>query len=122
MTKKPKRKVVVFICGPYRAQTPSTRDANIAAAADAAMQIWRMGAVALCPHKNTAHFDGFLPDEIWLDGDLELLRRCDAVYLLPRWKQSEGAYAEWEEAVRRGIPCWESLLELGRWLDGEAEA
>ncbi len=37
--------------------------------------------MALCPHKNTAGFGG-LPgcsDDMWLQGDLELLRRCDAV-------------------------------------------
>jgi len=66
---------VLYICGPYRGR----RLVNIVRARSAALFVWRCGGVALCPHLNTAFFDGKMPDQVWLDGDLELLSRSDAI-------------------------------------------
>ena len=52
---------------------------------------------------NTAFMDGAAHDSVWLDGDLEMLRRCDIVVMLPNWEQSEGATAEHAEAKRCGL-------------------
>jgi hypothetical protein len=51
-----------------------------------------------------------------LDGDLEILRRCDAVMLTHDWRRSEGARAEYEEAVRWKIPTFVTLEALREWL------
>jgi hypothetical protein len=61
---------------------------------------------------NTANFDGLCPDQVWLQGDLEILRRCDIVYFLKDWKLSEGSRAEYQEAVKLKK---ELMFE---WLDG----
>jgi hypothetical protein len=65
-----------------------------------------MGMVALCPHANSRHMDGVASDEVFLDGTMELLRRCDAVALVSNWRDSAGARAEVEEADRLGLPVF----------------
>ena len=103
----PLRREVAYIAGPYRAPTPAGIWANIMKARDVALDLWRMGIPAICPHTNTMLFDGARPDEDWLAGDLEILRRCDLVVLVPGWRESAGARAEVAEARRLGIPVYE---------------
>ena len=101
---------VIYIAGPFRGPTNWDIEKNIREAQTLALGVWRLGAVALCPHTNTGLcFQGVAPDEVWLDGDLELLRRCDAVLLHPRWRESSGARKEYELANAGDIPRFEPL-------------
>lgn len=95
--------MVVYIAGPYRAPTISGVLANIGRAREAALAVWKAGAVALCPHLNTALFDGEADDSVWLEGDLVLMRRCDAVLAIDGWRRSTGASLEVECADKYGI-------------------
>lgn len=89
---------VIFISGAYRNGTEWGLVENIRRAESAAIKLWQQGWVVLCPHKNTAHFGGLCNDRVWLDGDIELLKRCDAIFMLKNWEQSEGAREEHELA------------------------
>ena len=95
---------VIYIAGKYRGPNAWAVEQNIRAAEDVAAKVWAMGHVALCPHANSRHMDGVASDEHFLAGTLELLRRCDAVVLVPNWRDSAGARAEVAEAIRRGMP------------------
>lgn len=75
-----------------------------------------MGAACICPHLNSAQFQGAAPDDVWLAGDIEILRRCDAVILTDDWKRSSGARAEVAEAFRLFIPVFTQLADLEEWL------
>jgi Domain of unknown function (DUF4406) len=108
---------VIYIAGKYRAPTPWQVQANIRAAQEAALQVWKLGAVALCPHSNTGLFDGECDDSVWLAGDKELLRRSDAVLLIDGWRESQGARAEMQLAGELGLPVFEVLPRLKRWVD-----
>lgn len=50
--------------------------------------------------------EGAATDEQFLAGTLELMRRCDAVILVPGWSTSEGTKAEIAEAMRIGLPMF----------------
>jgi hypothetical protein len=91
---------VAYIAGPYRAATPSGIVANIRHAEKYAKKYWLRGYAVICPHMNTALFDGVAPDEVWLAGDLELLKRSDVIVMVPGWENSRGAQAELEYANR----------------------
>ena len=106
------RNKIIYISGPYRADTESEVFDNIMNAKDVAKQIWRLGAIALCPHLNTMFFGGILPDEEWLIGDLILLSRCDAVYMMAGWKTSEGSIREYHHAEELKIPIFELPSKL----------
>ncbi len=110
---------VVYIAGPFRGENSWLVEQNVRRAERLAMQVALRGAMPLCPHTNTRFFNGTLPDEFWLDGTLELLRRCDAVSLVGGWEKSAGARGEVEEAKRLGIPVFKTLYRLERWLANE---
>ena len=109
---------VVYVAGPYRAATPRRVLANIWRAQEAALAIWCMGGVAICPHSNCFLFDGEAPDDVWLKGDLELLRRSDALLLSEGWEASGGAQAEKTLAEALGLPVFyhDALHQLRVWI------
>ena len=109
---------VVYVAGPYRAATVRQVQANIWRAQEAALAVWREGAVAICPHGNTMLFDGECDDDVWLRGDLELLRRSDAVLMVGAWQLSRGATAERRLADTLGLPvfCDADLGALRQWV------
>lgn len=90
---------VVYIAGPYRAPTVSGIIENIIRARAEAMRWWWKDYAVICSHMNSALMDGVVPDEVFLNGDLELLRRSDIVVMLPGWKSSQGAAQEYNLAV-----------------------
>lgn len=94
---------VVYVAGPYRAETEWGLIENIRNAENAAIELWKQGWAVICPHKNTAHFGGLCDDGVWLEGDLEILRRCDAIYLAKGWHKSQGALKELELARELGL-------------------
>lgn len=103
---------VVYIAGPFRGKDSWEIKQNINRAAALALECWRAGYVALCPHTNTADFQGAAPDNVWLEGDLELLSRCDALLTTDNWKESQCACKEVEFAQLRGIPIFHSLVQM----------
>lgn len=112
----PRELRTVYVAGPFRGPHHWAIAENIRHAERLALKVWAAGAVALCPHLNTIHFQNALPDEVWLDGDLELLRRCDAIIMTDNWQGSVGARTEHEFALRLGIPVFYTIEELTKWL------
>lgn len=112
---------LIYLAGPFRGLDSWAVACNVHEAASLALQVWKLGAVCICPHLNTAQFQGAAPDEVWLKGDIEILRRCDAVILTDDWKRSSGARAEVAEAYGRGIPVFATLADLEEWLGVQVE-
>ena len=101
------RKKVIYTASPYRSTLGEWHILeNIRKAEKAAIFIWQHGGVALCPQKNTAFFGGVpgTNDETWLNGDLELLRRSDAVWVVDSYSRSRGVVMEIQFARDHGIP------------------
>ena len=98
---------IAYVAGPYRASTHYTIELNIRVAESIAIELWQMGFAVICPHKNSAHFDGLCRDDIWLAGDLEIISRLnpreDCLVLIPGWERSSGAAAEYDFAREQGL-------------------
>ena len=107
---------VVYVAGPYRGRDAWEVEQNIRRAEALALEAWRLGVAAICPHANTRYFQGAAADEVWLTGDLAILDRCDAVLLTEDWERSSGTRAEVEHARRRGLPVFATLADLAAWL------
>lgn len=112
---------VVYCAGPFRGETAWDVECNIRKAEELGFWVANKGAMPMIPHTNTRFFDGTLTAEFWLDGTMELMRRCDAVVMTPDWQESGGATREVEEARRLGIPVFDSgndaqLIEFVRWV------
>jgi nucleoside 2-deoxyribosyltransferase len=80
---------------------------NIRNAEAVAAELWKAGFAVICPHMNTALMGGICPEDVWLNGDLVMLERCDLLVLVPGWRASVGTLAEVARANERGIPVYE---------------
>lgn len=112
---------LVYVAGPYRAPSRWGVEQNIRAAEEIGQLLITRGAYPIIPHANTrGYFEGAAPDELFLGGTMELLRRCDAIALSARWRQSSGAVDEEQEARRLGLPRYdfsdESRPVLSAWV------
>ncbi len=94
---------VIYVAGAYRNKTEWGLVENIRHAEAAAIKLWQEGWAVICPHKNTAHFGGLCPDDTWLKGDIEMLKRCDAIYMLKGYEGSEGAMIELATAAIKNL-------------------
>lgn len=112
---------VVYIAGKFRGPNAWAVECNVREAEALSLKVWAAGFAALCPHTNTRHFDGTLPDHVWLEGTLEIMRRCDAVLLVSNWRDSAGARAEREEAIARGMPVFETIEQIIAWAYSRKE-
>jgi len=82
-----------------------------------ARRIWKMGAACISPCSNTHNFGGMdVLEAHWLNGDLEILNRCDAIFLNDGWEYSVGSIAEKEFANGHGIPIFTDINELEKWI------
>lgn len=111
---------VVYVAGPFRGPDHWAIEQNIRRAETLALDVWKLGAAAICPHTNTRFYQGAAPDDVWLTGDLAILAKCDAILMTPDWQRSSGARAEYEFAVTQGIPTFDTLDGLREWLDDSA--
>ena len=111
---------LIYVAGPYRGASEWDVVQNIRRAEALALAVWKLGAACICPHKNTALFGGAAPDEVWLEGDLEILRRCDAVICTADWSRSAGAIGEVALARQIGIAVFETIEQLAKWLSADA--
>jgi hypothetical protein len=110
---------IIYIAGKYRDERGEFYvRMNIREAERAALFVWQFGGVAICPHKNTAGFGGAhgLVDDVWLRGDIEILRRCDAVWAIENSIASKGAKIEVDEAEKLGIPVLRSQYDVMEFL------
>lgn len=101
---------VAYVSGKYRdARGPWYVKENIEKAERIAIELWKMGFAVICPHKNTAFFEGPLDDPVIIAGDCELVRRSDALIVVPGWKDSQGTRIEWDTAWNNSKPIfyWE---------------
>lgn len=73
---------VVYVAGPFRGANAWEVEQNVREAEEISLEIWRLGAAVICPHANTRFFQGAAPDEVWINGTMEILRRCDAVVVV----------------------------------------
>lgn len=97
-----------FVIGPYRSDTLYGIKRNIDEAEKLAVELAYCNVFMYVPHKNTAFFDGIASDELWLEGNLELLRRGIADFAVVGfgWQHSSGSGGEIKECHSLGIPVF----------------
>jgi hypothetical protein len=98
---------LVYIAGKYRGQNENEVWENIMLARKHALELWKQGYAVICPHTNSIFMGHGTEDkdcfDLFIKGDLEFIKRCDVIYLLPNWKESTGAKMELKEAKRLGL-------------------
>ena len=117
---------VLYVAGKYSGKTHDGRSfteisRNILVAREWAMKLMALGGlVTLVPHLNSYHMelDFTTSQDYWYNADLELLKRCDGIFMLPDWQNSKGAVIEEKFAKDNKIPVFTTLDEVGAWANG----
>lgn len=96
---------LLYIAGPY---SIGNIQENIRRAEMISVNLIRSGFHVITPHKNTAGYekyeDGNLTYETWTKMDLDILSRCDAIYVMVNSENSQGAKKEIEFARTMRMP------------------
>jgi hypothetical protein len=112
---------IVYIAGPFSGATRAEVAWNIASAELAGLAVARMGAFPFIPHTNTGHpaFEKAQPYDFWIAGTMAMLYRCDAMLMVDEWENSKGAVGERGEALRIGMPVFDSaqMVEMKEWIE-----
>ena len=109
---KNKKIKLAYILGPYRGKNNAEIKENIMTAKWYQLKLTQKykGIFFISPHANTEFLDGAQSDKYFLEGTLELLRRCDMYYKLPGWEKSSGSRGEVKEAQKLGLTELEDEL------------
>jgi hypothetical protein len=105
---------VLYISGPFSHPDPVHGiSRNILQASEAALLAWRGGWATICPHKNCEGYQhaAGIPYETWIQGDLEFVRRSDAICMVGMWTDSPGALREYRLARNLGLPVYRYVAE-----------
>lgn len=108
---------VIYVAAKFRAPTGWEIHCNVHAAEQWGLRIAECGACPLMPTANTRNFHGLINDAFWIESTLELMRRCDAVFMCPGWENSRGCRGELDEANLRGVPVFYDIGALRHWLE-----
>jgi hypothetical protein len=98
--------MLIYVAGPIRALNGRTVEDNIAIAKGIALELWKMGHAVICPHANTDLPIELADERVWLDGDLLMLSRCDAMVVVPDWRGSKGTMGEIHFCIDHDIPVY----------------
>lgn len=100
--------MLVYVSGPYRGADDAEVEQNIRSARIAAVELWKRGHAVICPHANTSRFEleCDLEPMVYIEGDLVMVARCDALVMIQGWERSQGAKIERDYAERLGIPIY----------------
>lgn len=108
---------VIYVAGPFTADTPRAIELNVRDAETAGLQLADLGASACVPHTQGRFLVGTCTPEYWYNATMSQMLKCDAAYFMPDvWKASTGARAEHDRAKEVGLPCLYTLTEAAAWI------
>lgn len=98
------KQYLIYIAGPYTAETPWKIEQNCRRAEEVSLQVWKAGHLPVCPHLLGRHFFGEIQEDVVINGLLELMIRCDGVMFIGGYQSSPGCMRELEVAREFDIP------------------
>jgi len=111
--------MLIYLATPIRPKNGKTLEENVQYAKFLALELWEKGYTVFCPAANSdlpvALADMAVEADRWINGDIEILARCDALVVSPGWESSDGVKGEIAYAEMYGIPTfyYPDLPELG---------
>lgn len=110
--------LLVYVAAPFSARTREGVERNIRAAEELGIEVAKLGAFPVVPHSNTSHpeYEQAQPYQFWIDGTLELLKRCDAILMSEDYERSNGARGELQQARVWGKVVFFTIAQLADYL------
>lgn len=112
--------MIIYLAGPLTQINNKSVQDNVSSAKAIALELWKLGYTVISPHANCDLPMALAQEELepsyWLNKDLEIISRCDALVVLPDWELSLGTNAEINYAKERDIPItfYPELPEISR--------
>lgn len=108
------KKLVIYIAGPYTGDSAKEISENVQNAERVGQEILRRGHVALCPHSMTHDWDigTGLGYQVFIDSDLVLLERCDAICMVHGYGRSKGSMGELKRAEELDLQIFLSIDQV----------
>jgi len=97
-----KQMTVVYLAGALRGNVIK-KFMNMRRAKRIAKELWLSQKIVYSPHLNSGWLDHPNTDLFILPANLEILRRCDMIMVMPGWENSSGTIAEIEFAMHNHI-------------------
>lgn len=98
------KKMIVFVAGKYTGDEKR----HTLKAEEAGIKLIKRGFSVIIPHKNTSDCEKYEDEKLgyeqWTEMYRIILERCDILYVLRSWYDSEGTKKEIEHAIEYGIP------------------
>jgi Domain of unknown function (DUF4406) len=117
---------IVYIAGPYSGANMFEVELNVRQSKRVALQLAQWKIPFFSPVIHTAHFETYLGQldpgyQYWIDITLEMLKRCDALFMCPGWEQSRGATGEYNFARESKMPVFSEYDELLEWFHDQED-
>lgn len=94
---------VIYLAGALRGN-PIKKFFNMRKAKSMAKKLWTNGICAIySPHMNSGWLDSPMTDRKVMEGNLEILRRCNVIAVMQGYENSKGTIAEIEFAKKNNI-------------------
>lgn len=103
---------VCYLASPYTAKTEWGRYLNVTSAHYWAKEIWRKGWACISPVSNSAWMSDGDDYELWMEGGLAILDRCDAFCIAPGGDKSRGCQRELARAKELGLAIYYGVDEV----------
>ena len=91
--------LLIYVAGKYNGNISE----NIEKAEKVSVELIKNGFDVITPHKNTAYYEQDLDEKTLIDMNLNILLRCDVLYVLNNWKTSPGTKQEILFAMKHEI-------------------
>ena len=113
---------VVYVAGPYSAETMNGVWENIVLAQKAGMRLIDAGHIPVIPHSMWCGYEGEYEHGFFVDMGIGVMSKCDAICMVGDWPNSKGSYMELAAAVEMGKEVMfditatateEALVEIG---------
>ena len=102
--------MLIYLATPIRPKNGRTIEENVADAKALALSLWKLGYTVICPAANSDLPITLAEKELdisrWLNGDIEILAKCDAIVVAPNWMNSQGVSGEIMFAQLMNIPVY----------------
>ncbi len=118
--KKNKRKIIIYISGAYMGNDGGRSiNKNILLAREYAIKLWELGYTVICPHLNTQFFerDCNCKQEDFVEGDCEIVKRCNSLFVLSNYIDSKGAQKEIKVAKENNLPIFYKIEDIEKYYE-----
>lgn len=103
--------ILVYLAGPLRG-TWSEKRRNMRQAQRMARMLWLEGIAVYSPHLNSGWLDTPKTDQFILPANIDILKRCDALFIMNGWRRSQGTKTEMRCAIDMKIPMFFNVWAL----------